>query len=362
MEKASNFFAGPSVLPAEVLEEMSRELVNYKGSGVSMIENSHRSASYDEIHNRAIDLFREIFDVPSNYHVLFLQGGGTLQFGMIPLNLLKGNKKCDYVISGAWSKKAYDDAVKLGDVNVVFDGKDSGYTTLPDPSSIKVSPDSSYLYITSNETIGGIQWKDWPETGDVPLVCDMSSDILSRSVDVNKFGMIYGGAQKNLGPAGVTIVIIRDDLLARSPEDLPAYLNYNTHADKNSLYNTPPVFAIWAIQLVLERMKRLGGLKTVMEVNRKKAALIYDAIDSSGGFYKSAVDNKYRSLMNIVFTLQNSELESKFLSEASTLRMIGLKGHKSVGGCRASTYNALPIEDAEKLAHFMNDFCSINKS
>ena len=361
MSKASIFFAGPSVLPAEVLEEMSRELVDYKGSGVSMIENSHRSSSYDEIHNRAIDLFRELFNVPSNYRILFLQGGGTLQFGMIPLNLLNENKKCDYVISGSWSKKAYDDAVKLGKVNVVFDGKDSNYTTLPDPSSIKVSPDSSYLYITSNETIGGLGWKDWPDTGDVPLVCDMSSDILSRSVPVEKFGLIYAGAQKNLGPAGVTIVIIREDLLKRSPDNLPAYLNYNTHAEKNSIYNTPPVFAIWALQLVLERMKKIGGLEAVMKNNEKKAAVVYDAIDSSGGFYKSVVEKKYRSLMNIVFTLENSALESKFLSEAADMRMLGLKGHKSVGGLRASTYNSLPLKDAEKLAAFMKDFCSRNK-
>ena len=356
MSRASNFYAGPSVLPAEVLEEIRDNLIDYKGSGISMIENSHRSASYDEVHNRAVELFRELFGVPSNYHILFLQGGGTLQFGMIPMNLLKENKKCDYVISGAWSKKAYDDAAKLADVNVVFDGKDSGYTTLPDPASIKLNPDSSYLYITANETIGGIEWKEWPDTGYIPLVCDMSSDILSRKVPIEKFGLIYAGAQKNLGPAGVTIVIIRDDLLKRSPQNLPAYINYNTHADKNSLYNTPPVFAIWAIQLVLERMKRIGGLEKVAEINEKKAALIYNEIDSGGGFYKSVADKKYRSLMNIVFTLENNDLEKKFLQDASEQKMIGLKGHKSVGGLRASVYNSLPIEDAEKLAGFMSDF------
>ncbi len=360
MGKASNFFAGPSVMPAEVLEEIQKEIVDFKNTGISLIETSHRSSTYDEIHNRAISLFRELFNVPSNYHVLFIQGGGTLQFGMIPLNFLHAAKSCDYAVTGAWSGKAYDDAARVGKANIIFDGKESNYTTLPDPATLNVKPDSAYLYITSNETIGGIQWKEWPDTGEVPLICDMSSDILSRAVPVEKFGMIYGGAQKNLGPAGVTIVIIRDDLLSRSPENLPAYLNYNSHAKSNSLYNTPPVFAIWAIQLVLERMKRLGGLDAVSKLNEIKAGLIYNAIDSSSGFYRSPADKKYRSLMNIVFTLRDETLQGKFLKEASELRMLGLKGHKSVGGLRASTYNSLPVEDAEKLAGFMKDFCEKN--
>ncbi len=356
MSRVSNFYAGPSVLPEDVLKELSEEIKDFNNTGMSLIETSHRSKTYDDVHNSAIELFRELFNIPSNYHVLFLQGGGTLQFGMIPMNFLTENRICDFAVTGAWSKKAYNDAVKIGKVNVVYDGAENNYTSLPEISQNELSNNSSYLYITSNETIGGIQWKNWPETGRIPLICDMSSDILSRPVDVEKFGMIYAGAQKNLGPSGVTIAIVRDDLLERSPEDLPAYLNYNSHAKNNSLYNTPPVFPIWALKLVLERMKKNGGLEQTALNNEKKADFIYNAIDSSEGFYNCPVEKKNRSLMNIVFTMKDSSLEAKFLEESGSENLIGLKGHKSVGGLRASTYNSLPLSDAEKLADFMNNF------
>ena len=360
MSRKFNFHAGPSTLPVEVLEELQKNMVDFQGTGLSLIEESHRSANYEAVHNGAVDLFREMFSVPGNYRVLFLGGGGTLQFAMVPMNFLPQGKTAEYVSTGTWSKKAIDDAKKLGSVRIVFDGKEGGYTSLPDPASMKVDPESAYLHITSNETIGGLEWKAWPETGNVPLICDMSSDILSRPVPVEKFGMIYAGAQKNLGPAGTTVVILRDDMLDRVPDTLPAYLNYRNHADNNSLYNTPPVFAIWTIKLVLEHMKRTGGLAAVTERNLEKAGLVYGVIDASGGFYRSPVDMRYRSNMNLVFRLPTEGLEKKFIDEAKAAGMIGLKGHRSVGGCRASLYNAMTVEGAGALADFMKEFAAKN--
>ena len=351
-----NFYAGPSTLPVEVLEELKENMVDYKGMGMSLVETSHRSKEYDEVHNDAVGLVKELLGLPANYKVLFLGGGATLQFTMVPMNLLTGDRICDYTLTGAWAKKAYDDAAKLGKAVAVYDGKDNKYTALPD--SVKPSAGSSYLHITSNETIGGLQWQSWPETGDVPLVADMSSDILSRPLPVEKFGLIYAGAQKNLGPAGTTLVIIRDDLLERSGSDLNAYLNYSIHADKNSLYNTPPVFSIWAVMLVLKRLKALGGLPAVDKANREKAGYIYDAIDSSEGFYSCPVQTENRSMMNIVFTMKNEELEKEFVAKAAEEGMVGLKGHRSVGGCRASVYNSMPKEGAKVLADFMKDFAA----
>ncbi len=352
-----NFYAGPSTLPVEVLEELKEDLVDYKGMGMSLIETSHRSKEYDEVHNNALSLVKELLELPDNYKVMFLGGGATLQFTMVPANLLRGEKIADYTLTGSWAKKAYDDASKLGNVSVVYDGKENNYTELP--SGLKPSPKASYLHITSNETIGGLQWQKWPETGDVPLVADMSSDILSRRLSVEKFGLIYAGAQKNLGPAGTTLVIIRDDLLERSAENSPtAYLNYSIHADKNSLYNTPPVFSIYAVMLVLKRLKKLGGLDYIERVNREKAGLIYDVIDSSKGFYNCPVQKENRSMMNIVFRMENEQLEKDFVDEALKLGMVGLKGHRSVGGCRASVYNSMPVEGVKALADFMKDFAA----
>lgn len=360
MSRATNFYAGPSVLPVEVFQEVAKEMVDYQGTGLSLIETSHRSKTYDEVHNGAVEMMKELFSIPENYKVLFLGGGATMQFSMIPMNFLSAGKTADYTLTGTWSKKAADDAAKIGNVNFAFDGKDSGYSSLADASTLKVSEGSQYLHMTSNETIGGIQWKNWPETGNVPLICDMSSDILSRPVPVEKFGMIYAGAQKNLGPAGATVVIIRDDLIEKCPDSLTAYMNYKTHAKANSLYNTPPVFPIYVINLVLKRMLANGGLEGMVAHNSKKSELLYNTIDSSKGFYTSPVDSNYRSDMNVVFRLQSEDLEKKIIDEATARKMFGLKGHRSVGGCRASIYNSMTVEGVEKLTSFMKDFASKN--
>jgi len=356
MSRMLNFYAGPSVLPVEVFEKIQQEMVDYMGTGLSLMETSHRATPYDDVHNEAIALIKELFSVPDNCRVLFLGGGATMQFSMIPLNFLAGGKSCDFTMTGTWAKKAYADAQKIGNVNVIFDGADNGYTSLTDGASLKVNPDAAYLHMTSNETIGGIQWKDWPETGDVPIICDMSSDILSRPVPVEKFGVIYAGAQKNLGPSGVTLVIIRDDMVNRCPDSLTAYLNYKIHAEKNSLYNTPPVFSIYAMKLVLQGVKKNGGLEKMVLQNRKKAELLYNTIKESDGYYRNPVDPKYRSEMNVVFRLPNAELEKMFTETAVANGMVGLKGHKSVGGCRASIYNSMPYEGVKKLIDFMKDF------
>ena len=356
MGRKLNFYAGPSTLPVEVLEEIQADFVDYRGMGMSLVETSHRGKEYDEVHNEAVSLIGELLGIPSGYKVILLGGGATLQFAMVPMNLLTGERTCDYAVTGSWAKKAFQDAAKIGEARAVFDGKDSSYTSLPE--SISAGKGSSYLHITSNETIGGLQWQSWPDTGDIPLVADMSSDIMSRPVPVEKFGLIYAGAQKNLGPAGVTLVIVREDLLERNAGKLPAYLDYSIHAGANSLYNTPPVFSIYGMMLVLRRLKKLGGLEAVKKVNIEKAACIYDVIDSSGGFYNCPVQKENRSLMNIVFTMENEELEKEFIAEASAMGMVGLKGHRSVGGCRASVYNSMPVSGAQQLADFMKEFAA----
>ena len=356
MSRKLNFYAGPSTLPVEVLEELKNNIADYHGEGYSIVEASHRGKVYDDLHNETVALLKELLGIPEGYSVLFLGGGATLQFSMIPMNMLGAGKTADYVNSGAWGGKAVKDAEKIGKVNVLFDGKDSNYSTLPSPSDIKPSDNSAYVHITSNETIGGLQWKDWPSTGDTPLVADMSSDILSRPVPVDKFALIYAGAQKNLGPAGATIVIIRDDVWKNAPSDLTAYLSYKTHAEKNSLYNTPPVFSIWGINLVLKWIKKLGGASAMAERSREKSQILYSTIEKSDGFYRCPVDPDYRSTMNVVFRLPSEELEAQFIKEAEGLGMLGLKGHRSVGGCRASIYNSLPTKDVEALAEFMKTF------
>ncbi|HUX13045.1 MAG TPA: 3-phosphoserine/phosphohydroxythreonine transaminase [Spirochaetia bacterium] len=360
MKRVFNFYAGPSTLPVSVLEKIRDEIVEFRGLGLSIIETSHRSSEYEEIHNRAIVDLREIFGIPDGYEVLFLGGGATLQFSMVPLNFLDSSSSCDLVLSGSWAKKAMSDAKKVGKVNVLFDGSAQKFSTLPNPAEIKPSAGSRYVHITSNETIDGLQWQQYPDTGAVPLIVDMSSDILSRPVDVSRFAMIYAGAQKNIGPAGLTLVIIRKDLLERCNPNLTAYLNYKTHATGNSLYNTPPVFSIYAAGLVLQWIKNEGGLPAVTERNRKKASLIYDAIDTSDGFYRCPVDRVYRSMMNVVFRLKTEALEEQFLKIAEAKGMLGLPGHRSVGGCRASLYNALPVEGAQELAQLMKDFAKAN--
>ena len=355
MSRKYNFFAGPSVLPMEVLDTLEKEIKEYQGNGQSMVETSHRSPVFANMYADTQNLFRELLGISDEYDVYFLGGGATLQFTMIPTNFLKPGTVADYIKSGTWSNKAGEDAEKLGNVNYYFDGTDSKFTTLPDPKTVKPSKNSSYLYLCSNETIGGIGWQDFPDTGDTPLIADMSSDILSRPVDVNKFSMIYGGVQKNLGPAGATFIIMKKDMLNKQNPNLTNYMNYSKHSAGNGLLNTPPVFTIWGVKLVLEWVKKNGGAKGMLELATEKSNIIYDTLDASS-FYTSPVDKNFRSKMNIVFRAPYVELEKKFLEEAGKADMLGLKGHRSVGGLRASVYNACPKADVEVLAQFMKEF------
>ncbi len=360
MSRKKNFFAGPSVLPAEVLQQIHDDLLDYKGAGLSMIEASHRGQPFEDMYHECLSLLRELMGIPEDYDVYFLGGGATLQFAMIPMNFLKPDTVADYIKSGTWSNKATNDAKLFGDVNLYYDGTETKFTSLPDPKTVKPSANSSYLYLCSNETIGGIEWQDWPDTGSVPLIADMSSDLLSRPVPVEKFDMIYGGVQKNLGPAGATLVIMRKSLLEKQNKNLPAYLDYSLHAGDEGLYNTPPVFSIWAVKLVLEWIKSNGGAEGMAKRAALKSSIIYDAIDSSDGFFRSPVDPTYRSKMNIVFRLGSEELEKKFLAQTKAAGMLGLKGHRSVGGLRSSIYNALPVEDVQALADLMKEFQRVN--
>ncbi len=355
MERKKNYFAGPSVMPVEVLEQLRDQMVEYNNQGLSMIEASHRGGMFESMYDECLGLFRELLGISDEYDVYFLGGGATLQFTMIPMNFLRPGTVADYIRSGTWANKAADDAAKLGQVNYYYDGKANKYTSLPDAKTVKPSANSSYLYLCSNETIGGIEWQDFPDTGDVPLIGDMSSDIFSRPVDVNKFSMIYGGVQKNLGPAGATFIIMKKSMLEKQNSNLTAYMDYSLHSKEKGLYNTPPVFSIWAVKLVLEWIKKNGGTEGMQKRAIEKSGILYETIDSSP-FFRSPVDANFRSKMNIVFRLPNEELEAKFVDEAKKQGMLGLKGHRSVGGLRASLYNALPKEDVVALAEFMKDF------
>lgn len=353
-----NFYAGPSTLPVPVLEQLRDQMVDYHGLGLSMVETSHRSTEYDEVHTAAMDGLREHLNVPEEYEMLLLGGGATLQFGMVPMNLIPEGGHCDVVVSGSWSNKALDDIRSVAEANVLFDGRDSGYNTLPDPAKITPSPGSSYVHITSNETIGGVQWKAFPGTGSVPLVADMSSDILSRRIDVGNFGLIFAGAQKNLGPAGVTVVVVRKDLVEDGRQGLPTYLSYRTHAKTSSLHNTPPVFAVWALSLVMQWIRDEGGIEAIERRNTEKAGLVYSVMERNPDFFRCPVDASCRSTMNIVFRLPDEDLEASFIKQATAAGMVGLKGHRSVGGVRISLYNALPMESARVIAGFMEAFAA----
>lgn len=355
MERKKNYFAGPSVMPMEVLEQLRDQMVEYNNQGLSMIEASHRGGMFEDMYDECLALFKELLGISDEYDVYFLGGGATLQFTMIPMNFLRPGTVADYIRSGTWANKAGDDAEKLGKVNYYYDGKANKYTSLPDAKSVKPSKDSSYLYLCSNETIGGIEWQDWPDTGSVPLIADMSSDIFTRPVPVDKFSMIYGGVQKNLGPAGATFIIMKKSMLERQNSNLTAYMDYSLHSKDKGLFNTPPVFSIWAVKLMLEWIKANGGVVGMQKRAIEKSKLIYDVMDSSS-FFRSPVDPTFRSKMNLVFRLPSEELEEKFLGEAKKLGMLGLKGHRSVGGLRASLYNALPVADVVALAHFMKEF------
>jgi len=360
MSRKYNFNPGPSTLPLPVLEKVRDELLDYQGTGMSIVESSHRGPEYKQIHERAVDLIGELLELPAGYRVLFLGGGATMQFSMVPLNFLWGERFCSFTVTGAWAKKALGYAHKAGRVELAFDGAADGYTSLPDAAGLEVDSGSAYLHLTSNETIGGLQWQSWPGCGEVPMVCDMSSDILSRPVPAERFGLIYAGAQKNLGPAGVTLVIISPEMLERCNPDLTAYLSYTQQAAKNAPINTPPVFAVYMLELVLEHLKEQGGVQVAEKRSRERADLLYSAIDESGGFYRSPVARDSRSKMNVVFRLPTEELEQKFIAGAAERNMVGLKGHRSVGGLRASIYNAMPVEGASLLADFMRDFAAAN--
>ncbi|WP_057912496.1 3-phosphoserine/phosphohydroxythreonine transaminase [Peribacillus muralis] len=355
MKRARNFNAGPAALPLEVLQRAQNEWLNIEDSGMSVMELSHRSAEFEKIHNHAIQSLTELMEIPENYEVLLLQGGASLQFSMIPMNILHDGKRADYVLTGSWSEKALKEAKKVGETSVVASSKEDKYTFIPKVEDIELSGDAAYLHITSNNTIYGTQWKEFPETGDVPLIADMSSDILSKKIDVSKFGIIYAGAQKNLGPSGITVVIIRKDLITDS-DSIPTMLNYSIHSKNNSLYNTPPTLAIYLLSLVLDWAKEQGGVEKIAENNEEKAKVIYDVIDASDGFYKGHAQSDSRSFMNITFTLPSEEAEAQFLKEVTQAGFVGLNGHRSIGGCRASIYNAVPLSHCQDLADFMKKF------
>lgn len=355
-KRAYNFNAGPAALPLDVLRQAQEEFVDFHGIGMSIMEISHRSKEYEQVNDEAQALVTELLGVPSGYRVLFLQGGASTQFAMIPMNFLPAGKAAGYVLTGSWADKAVKEAQGVGETYAAATGEPNGFRRIPGLSEIDVRPDAAYIHITSNETIAGSQYAAYPDTGSVPLIGDLSSDIMCRPVDVSKFSLIYAGAQKNLGPSGVTVVIIRDDLLEQAAKGLPTMLRYETHAKSKSLYNTPPVYSVYMMGLVLKWVKEQGGLAAMERLNRDKTKLIYDAIDGSGGFYTGLVEPDSRSLMNITFALGNEELEKKFIQESEKEGFVGLKGHRDVGHMRASTYNAVPYKSCKALADFMNDF------
>jgi len=354
-ERIFNFSAGPAVLPVPVLEEAQRDLLSLPGVGMSVMEISHRSKTFDEIIGGAEAGMRELLSIPSNYHILFLQGGASLQFSMVPMNFLPADGSADYVITGSWGKKALKEAKKVGGVNVAATMADGGFTRVPSREEMSLNPHAAYVHITSNETIEGVEWKREPDVGDVALVADASSDILSREIEVDRYGLIYAGAQKNMGPSGVTVVILRDDLLQRVPEGLATMLDYRTHVENKSLYNTPNTWGIYILGLVCKWLKDKGGLAAMERENEDKAQLLYDLIDATD-FYRGHADPDCRSLMNVTFRLPDQELEKKFVTEATAQGLDGLKGHRSVGGIRASIYNAFPRAGVEALVSFMKDF------
>ena len=355
-----NFSAGPSMLPVEVLEKVQKDLLNYEGSGQSVMEMSHRSKEYQKIIDDAEADLRELMHIPDNYKVLFVQGGGTLQFAMVPLNLLRNSKKADYVLTGTWAKKAYKEACKYGDIRVIASSEDDKFTWVPKIGREDVREDADYAYITTNNTIYGTKYNYIPETGNVPLVADMSSNILSEEIDVSRFGMIWAGAQKNVGPAGVTIVIVREDLIGFAGAEVPTYLDYKIHADNGSMYNTPPCFSIYVAGEVFKYLKSIGGIAEMERRNREKAQMLYDFIDSSR-LFSCPVAKEDRSLMNVVFVTGDAELDKKFIALAKQNGMINLSGHRSIGGMRASIYNAMPKEGVAALVDFMRKFEEENK-
>jgi phosphoserine aminotransferase len=355
IKRVFNFNPGPAVLPLEVLEQAQAELLDFKGTGMSVMEISHRSKEFEAVIQGAEADLRELYGIPANYKILFLQGGASLQFAMLPMNLRATGASADYIVTGTWSKTAIKEAQKLGAARAAANTEKDGFNCLP--SNLDLDPNAAYLHFTSNETIHGVEYFTEPTAPDrVPLVCDSSSDFISRPVDISKYGFMYAGAQKNAGPAGVVVVIAREDMLERTPANLPVMLDYKALAASASLHNTPPAFAIYMVGLVFQWVKKVGGLAAIQKINRKKADLIYAAIDESGGFYRGHAAPDARSVMNIPFRLPNEELEDTFAKEAKKNELIGLKGHRSVGGMRASIYNAMTVEGAGVLVQFMKEF------
>ena len=359
MKRVYNFSAGPSMLPTEVLETAASQMLDYGSSGQSVMEMSHRSKVYETIIGDAEKTLREIMDIPSNYKVLFLQGGATMQFSQVPLNLMGESGEADYIVTGEFAKRASKEAAKFGKVNIVASSEDKTFSYIPKWDKSTFNPKAKYFHITSNNTIFGTRFTKWPETGDVTLVADMSSDILSRVIDVKKFGLIYAGAQKNMGSAGVTVVIIREDLIGRAGANVPVLLDYKTQADNDSLYNTPSTYSIYMCGLVFDWIKKLGGVAEMEKRNNAKAKILYDFLDKSKMF-KNPVVPKDRSMMNVTFVASTEELNEKFIKEAVAAGFVNLKGHRSVGGMRASIYNAMPREGVEALVKFMQDFEKAN--
>jgi phosphoserine aminotransferase len=360
MSQTWNFYAGPAILPAPALARAKADIPNWENTGMSVMETSHRSAEYDEVHYGAMKLLSELLGLDDDHQVLFLQGGASTQFAMVPMNFIPKGGSADYIVTGAWSQKALKEANIVAAGRVAGTSEAEGFSRIPKQAELDLDPGAAYVHMTSNNTIKGTQFHAFPDTGEVPLVADMSSDILWRPFDANRFHLIYAGAQKNIGPSGVTIVIIRKSWLERANKGLPTMLSYATHSSKDSLYNTPPTFAIYMVRNVLEWLKDNGGLAAMEKTNRAKGDLLYRVIAGSSDFYRSPVAEDSRSYMNVVFRLPSEELEAKFVAESKAAGMVGLKGHRSVGGCRASIYNAMPLEGVQVLADFMRDFARTN--
>lgn len=360
MSRTWNFYAGPATLPPPALERAKAEIPDWEGTGMSVMETSHRSPEYDEVHYGAMNLIGELLGLDDDHQVLFLQGGASTQFAMLPMNFIPEGGSADYVNTGTWSTKALKEANIIAKGRVAASSEDDGFTSIPKQSEYDLDPQAAYVHITSNNTIKGTQFHSFPDTGSVPLVADMSSDILWRPIDANRFSLIYAGAQKNIGPSGVTIVILKKSWLERANQNLPSMLSYSTFSAKDSLYNTPPTFAIYMVRNVLEWVRDQGGLAAVEKTNRAKGDRLYGVMSAYPDFYKCPVAEDSRSYMNVVFRLPTEDLEATFVSEGKGAGMVGLKGHRSVGGCRASIYNAMPLEGVEYLASFMEDFAQKN--
>ena len=360
MSQTWNFYAGPATLPAPALERAKAEIPNWENTGMSVMETSHRSTEYDVVHYGAMNLLKELLGLDDDHQVLFLQGGASTQFAMLPMNFIPEGGSADYVNTGTWSQKALKEANIVASGRIAGSSEAEGFSRIPNQAELDLDPEAAYAHITSNNTIKGTQYHDFPDTGSVPLVADMSSDILWRPIDANRFHLIYAGAQKNIGPSGVTIVIIRKSWIEKAIQGLPSMLSYGTYSAKDSLYNTPPTFSIYMVRNVLEWLKDNGGLAAMEKTNRAKGDLLYGVFEDSAGFYSSPVAKDSRSYMNVVFRLPSEELEAKFVAEAKAVGMVGLKGHRSVGGCRASIYNAMPLEGVQFLADFMKEFARTN--